>query len=187
MRAITDKSSDEGVQTSVAPAPTAIVAPHGRTGDTSRKGEGARQQDSGIHVQEGRSGDGEWDGDHDENEDGDGEEMMFGLPRKRVFEPLSILLSSQLILFVGVGALLPALPLYAQSIGLNGSANGIVLSAPALAMLFLNPAALKYTQNPEFVSLNPTPYALSYTLHPWSKTPTPESIYPILGTLNPKP
>jgi len=138
MRAITDKSSDEGVQTSVAPAPTAIVAPHGRTGDTSRKGEGARQQDSGIHVQEGRRGDGEWDGDHDENEDGDGEEMMFGLPRKRVFEPLSILLSSQLILFVGVGALLPALPLYAQSIGLNGSANGIVLSAPALAMLFLN-------------------------------------------------
>ena len=37
-----------------------------------------------------------------------------------------------------MGALLPALPLYAQSIGLSGSASGIVLSAPALAMLALN-------------------------------------------------
>ena len=70
--------------------------------------------------------------------DGDDEEMLFGLPRERVFKPFAILLSSQFILFIGVGALLPALPLYAQSIGLDGTANGIVLSAPALAMLLLN-------------------------------------------------
>lgn len=69
------------------------------------------------------------------DDDGD---TIFGLPRKTVAEPFAILLGSQFILFVGVGALLPALPLYAQSIGLSGSANGVVLSAPALAMLVLN-------------------------------------------------
>ena len=64
--------------------------------------------------------------------------FLFGLPRAAVAEPLGILLASQFVLFIGVGALLPALPLYAQSIGLDGVANGIVLSAPALAMLALN-------------------------------------------------
>ena len=70
--------------------------------------------------------------------DDDPTDLVFGLPRKTVAEPFGILLGSQFILFVGVGALLPALPLYAQSIGLSGSANGVVLSAPALAMLVLN-------------------------------------------------
>ena len=60
-----------------------------------------------------------------------------GLPRD-VYEPLRTLLASQFVLFLGVGALLPALPLYAQSIGLSSSANGVVISAPALAMLVLN-------------------------------------------------
>lgn len=68
----------------------------------------------------------------------DDEDLLFGLPKDDVGEPLAILLGSQFVLFIGVGALLPALPLYAQSIGLSGSANGIVLSAPALAMLLLN-------------------------------------------------
>ena len=63
--------------------------------------------------------------------------MVLGLPRD-VAEPLRTLLASQFILFLGVGALLPALPLYAQSIGLSSSANGLVISAPALAMLLLN-------------------------------------------------
>ena len=79
---------------------------------------------------EGRGDDGE-----DETE---GEEMLFGLPKDRVAVPFATLVTSQFILFIGVGALLPALPLYAQSIGLDGVANGIVLSAPALAMLALN-------------------------------------------------
>jgi len=64
-------------------------------------------------------------------------DTTFGLPRD-VFGPLRTLLASQFILFLGVGALLPALPLYAQSIGLSSSANGLVISAPALAMLVLN-------------------------------------------------
>ena len=55
-----------------------------------------------------------------------------------VARPLRALLLSQLVLFLGVGALLPALPLYAQSIGLSPSSNGLVISAPALAMLALN-------------------------------------------------
>ena len=59
--------------------------------------------------------------------DGDENDVVFGLPRKAVAEPFGILLGSQFVLFVGVGALLPALPLYAQSIGLSGSANGVVL------------------------------------------------------------
>lgn len=66
------------------------------------------------------------------------DDLLFGLPKRDVGEPLAILLASQFVLFIGVGALLPALPLYAQSIGLSGGANGIVLSAPALAMLLLN-------------------------------------------------
>ena len=66
-----------------------------------------------------------------------GAEGRFGLPSD-VAGPLRTLLASQFILFLGVGALLPALPLYAQSIGLSSSANGLVISAPALAMLVLN-------------------------------------------------
>jgi hypothetical protein len=167
MRAITDNSSDEGLRT---PTPT-------------KDGRGENSSSGGNN--EGDEG----------NEGGeDGEEMMFGLPKERVFKPFAILLASQFILFIGVGALLPALPLYAQSIGLDGrgavqvtscestethslgkrlfpqplklqhkvmktpgflkvcsfiwvhlcaalrggTANGIVLSAPALAMLALN-------------------------------------------------
>jgi len=67
----------------------------------------------------------------------DDDSLLFGLPRD-VAEPLRTLFASQFILFLGVGALLPALPLYAQSIGLSSSANGLVISAPALAMLLLN-------------------------------------------------
>ena len=68
----------------------------------------------------------------------DGSSTLFGLPEHEVVQPLAVLYGSQFVLFMGVGALLPALPLYAQSIGLSGSANGVVISAPALAMLLLN-------------------------------------------------
>ena len=50
-------------------------------------------------------------------------------------KPLAILLFSQFILFIGVGAILPTLPLYSKAIGLSASANGLVLSTPALALL----------------------------------------------------
>ena len=79
------------------------------------------------------------DGDVGASTRGDGARAAttLGLPRD-VYEPLRTLLASQFVLFLGVGALLPALPLYAQSIGLSSSANGVVISAPALAMLTLN-------------------------------------------------
>jgi MFS family permease len=46
-----------------------------------------------------------------------------------------LLLTSQFILFLGVGAVIPVIPIYCQSIGLSATSNGIVISAPALALL----------------------------------------------------
>ena len=46
-----------------------------------------------------------------------------------------LLLFSQFLLFVGVGAVIPSIPLYGKELGLTGSANGIVISAPAVALL----------------------------------------------------
>ena len=56
---------------------------------------------------------------------------------------LAILFLSQFILFIGVGAVIPAIPLYGQEIGLSQAANGIVISAPAVALLLL----AKFTGN----------------------------------------
>jgi len=63
--------------------------------------------------------------------------MIFGLPRESVFRPLVLLLLSQFVLFLGVGAVIPSIPLYGKQIGLSGAANGIVISAPAVALLLL--------------------------------------------------
>jgi MFS family permease len=49
--------------------------------------------------------------------------------------PFILILLSQFILFIGVGAIIPAIPLYGQSIGLSQAANGIVISAPAVMLL----------------------------------------------------
>lgn len=46
-----------------------------------------------------------------------------------------LLLASQFILFLGVGAVIPVIPLYSQSIGLSSASNGVVVSAPAVALL----------------------------------------------------
>lgn len=46
-----------------------------------------------------------------------------------------LLLVSQFILFLGVGAVIPVIPLYSQSIGLSSVSNGVVISAPAVALL----------------------------------------------------
>lgn len=56
---------------------------------------------------------------------------------------LAILFLSQFVLFIGVGAVIPAIPLYGQEIGLSQAANGIVISAPAVALLLL----AKFTGN----------------------------------------
>ena len=62
---------------------------------------------------------------------------VFGLPRD-TFVPFALLLLAQFILFIGVGAVIPTLPLFAkESFGLSNAANGIVIGAPAIALLVL--------------------------------------------------
>ena len=50
---------------------------------------------------------------------------------------LGLLLFSQFLLFIGVGAVIPSIPLYGKELGFSGAANGIVISAPAVALLLL--------------------------------------------------
>jgi MFS family permease len=64
-----------------------------------------------------------------------------------VMRPFSLLLLSQFVLFVGVGAVIPTIPLYGQSIGLSSASNGIVIGAPALALLLVNRAAGGYADS----------------------------------------
>jgi MFS family permease len=65
-----------------------------------------------------------------------GEETFYGVPRETA-KSLSILLASQFILFVGVGAVIPSIPLYGKEIGFSSAVNGLVISTPALALLLL--------------------------------------------------
>ena len=61
------------------------------------------------------------------------------IPPSDVSGPFALLLTSQFLLFIGVGAVIPSIPLYGKEIGLSGAANGIVISAPAVALfLFAN-------------------------------------------------
>jgi len=52
-------------------------------------------------------------------------------------KPLALLLFAQFILFLGVGAVIPTIPLYGREIGLSSATNGLVISSPALALLLL--------------------------------------------------
>lgn len=61
-------------------------------------------------------------------------EEPFDIP-EGVMGPLILLLTSQFLLFLGVGAVIPSIPLYGKEIGLSSAANGIVISAPAVALL----------------------------------------------------
>lgn len=63
------------------------------------------------------------------------EATLLGFPRDTVAKPLGLLLASQFLLFIGVGAVIPSIPLYGKEIGLSSAANGIVISAPAVALL----------------------------------------------------
>ena len=63
------------------------------------------------------------------------ESTIFGFPRDTVAAPLALLLFSQFMLFIGVGAVIPSIPLYGKEIGFSSAANGVVISAPAVAML----------------------------------------------------
>eukprot|EP00977_Amphora_coffeiformis_P021206 scaffold9027_cov174-Amphora_coffeaeformis.AAC.6 len=52
--------------------------------------------------------------------------------------PLLLLLVSQFLLFIGVGAVIPAIPLYGKELGFSSASNGIVISAPAVALLLFS-------------------------------------------------
>lgn len=68
---------------------------------------------------------------------------MVSIPPE-ILRPFALLLLSQFILFVGVGAVIPTIPLYGQSIGLSSTSNGIVIGTPALALLLANRPAGQY-------------------------------------------
>lgn len=55
--------------------------------------------------------------------------------------PLALLLSAQMVLYTGVGAVIPTLPLYASEIGLSSKLTGVVISAPAAAMVVVSRAS----------------------------------------------
>ena len=63
---------------------------------------------------------------------------------KATAQSLAILLFAQFILFIGVGAVIPTIPLYGKAIGLSSAMNGVVISAPALALLVLAKPAGEY-------------------------------------------
>lgn len=71
----------------------------------------------------------------DEQDHEDDEHTIFGFPRETVAAPLALLLISQFFLFIGVGAVIPSIPLYGKEIGLSSAMNGVVISAPAVALL----------------------------------------------------
>ena len=62
------------------------------------------------------------------------EELFYGIPETTA-KPLGLLLFAQFMLFIGIGAVIPTLPLYGKEIGLSSATNGIIVSAPALALL----------------------------------------------------
>jgi MFS family permease len=66
------------------------------------------------------------------------EQEVFGVPLETVGSPLLLLMISQFLLFIGVGAVIPSIPLYGKEIGLSSAANGIVISAPAVALLLFS-------------------------------------------------
>ncbi len=55
-----------------------------------------------------------------------------------LFSHFSLLLISQFVLFVGVGAIIPTLPLYGRSLGLSSVTNGVVVAVPALSFLLFS-------------------------------------------------
>ncbi|KAL3797380.1 hypothetical protein HJC23_010506 [Cyclotella cryptica] len=67
----------------------------------------------------------------------------FSIPPSTL-RPFLLLLLSQFILFLGVGAVIPIIPIYSQSIGLSSTSNGIVISAPAVALLITSRLSAEY-------------------------------------------
>lgn len=70
---------------------------------------------------------------NDDDDEGERKEYDFD-----VYGPLALLLISQFLLFIGVGAVIPSIPLYGKELGFSNAANGVVISAPAVALLVLS-------------------------------------------------
>ena len=68
------------------------------------------------------------------NQETDEDEEANNIPSD-VLQSFTLLILSQFVLFLGVGAVIPAIPLCGQSIGLSSASNGIVISTPAVALL----------------------------------------------------
>ena len=68
----------------------------------------------------------------------DNDSNVNSLLQSGVTGPLLLLLASQFLLFIGVGAVIPSIPLYGKELGFSSAANGIVISAPAVALLVLS-------------------------------------------------
>ena len=64
---------------------------------------------------------------------------------------LATLIAAQVVLFVGVGAVIPVVAIYGrETLGLSAAASGVVVSAPALALLL---GALLAQQSPLLLGL----------------------------------
>ena len=64
-------------------------------------------------------------------------DTLLGLPRTSVAQPLGLLLLAQFLLFIGVGAVIPVIPLLGKAIGLSSATNGLVIGSSSLALLVL--------------------------------------------------
>jgi MFS family permease len=67
----------------------------------------------------------------------------FSLSKDDIYRSMALLLLSQFLLFIGVGAVIPSIPLYGKELGFSSAVNGIVISAPAVALV----AGAKFSGN----------------------------------------
>jgi MFS family permease len=73
---------------------------------------------------------------------------------QNVVDPLVSLLIAQFLLFIGVGAVIPSIPLYGKELGFSSAANGLVISIPAVAMLILSKVGGKYADQGRKPAMN---------------------------------
>lgn len=81
------------------------------------------------------------------NDKSDKESVEDGYTDLSVSKSLLLLFVSQFMLFVGVGAVIPSIPLYGKEIGLSSAANGIVISAPSVVLFLASRLSGAYADN----------------------------------------
>ena len=68
---------------------------------------------------------------------------------------LATLIAAQVVLFVGVGAVIPVVAIYGrETLGVSAAASGVVVSAPALALLACKWLTLALVQGGPLVAKN---------------------------------